>query len=333
MRETNMKRNAAVLIISLALLAAPLAWSGQQAAKVPRIGILSPSTPAAIAHLIEAFRQGLREHGYVEGENVILERRYGELRAERLSDLAAELVRANVDVIVAGTDPGIQAAQQHTRTIPIVMANSADPVGTGFIASLARPGRNITGLTMISPELSGKLLQLLKEAAPKTSRVAFLWNPDVAGAALEYKEIETAARLLKLDVQSVEVRRVEDLDSALAALTRERPNALILPSPSPVLYTNRGKIANFAAQRRLPAMYATKDYVDAGGLMSYGPSNVDMYRRAAAYVDKILKGAKPADLPVEQPTRFELVINMKTAKALGLTFPQSILIRADQVIQ
>ncbi len=329
---TGLSSRLCIVILALGAFGAPLAANAQQAGKVHRVGVLTPATPAAAAHLFEAFNKGLREHGYVEGQNVIVERRYGEARAERLPDLAAELVRAKVDVIVTPTDLAVQAARQHTRTIPIVMVSSLDPVGTGFVQSLARPGGNITGLSVISPELSGKRLQLLKETVPKVSRVAFLWNPDVTGAALDYKEIETAARLLKLDILALEVRRVEGLDSALAAITRERANALTL-NQNPVTFTNRSKMVTFAAKSRLPAMYNTREYVDAGGLMAYGPNNPDLWRRAATYVDKILKGAKPAHLPVEQPTRFELVLNMKTAKALGITFPQTILIRADQVVQ
>ncbi len=329
---TGLSSRLCIVILALSAFVAPLAANAQQAAKVPRVGLLSALTPASAAHPIEAFKQGLRERGYVEGQNVILELRYGEGRLERVSDLAAELVRAKVDVIVTATDQGIQAAKQHTRTIPIIMVSSLDPVGTGFVQSLANPGGNITGLSVMSPELSGKRLQLLKETVPKISRVAFLWNPDIAGAALDYKEIEAAARLLKLDVFALEVRHVEGLDRALAAITRERANALTL-NQNPVTFINRNKMVAFAAKSRLPAMYNTREYVDAGGLMAYGPNLPDLWRRAATYVDKILKGAKPADLPVEQPTRFELVLNMKTAKALGITFPQTILIRADQVVQ
>ncbi len=328
-----MSKKILPIVLAIILLASVPPAGAQQPTKVVRIGILLPSTEDATVHLTEAFRQGLREHGYVEGQNVILEHRYGEARVERVSDLAAELVRVKVDVIVTATDLAIQATKQHTGAIPIVMANSTDPVGTGFVASLARPGGNITGLTAISPELSGKRLELLKEAVPKISRVAFLWNRDVAGTALEHKETETAARLLKLDIQSVEVRRVEDIDSALAALTRERANALILPAQNPVLFANREKITDFTVKRRLPSMYPRKEFVDAGGLMSYGPNQSDMWRRAATYVDKILKGTKPGDLPVERPIKFELVINLKAAKQIGLTIPQSVLYRADKVIK
>jgi len=224
-------------------------------------------------------------------------------------------------------------AQKETRTIPIVMAFSTDPVGTGFVASLARPGGNVTGLSNVSAELSGKRLELLREVVPGLSRVALLWNPDVRGHLLDYKETEAAARLLRLELQSVEVSRVEDLDQAISAVTSRRAQALVVLPANPLFVSNRRQIATFAQKNRLPSMSGAKEYVDAGGLMSYGPSTPAMHRRAAVYVDKILRGAKPADLPVEQPTKFELVINLKTAKAMGLTIPQSLLVRADDVIQ
>ncbi len=323
----------ATLVLAVSLLAPPLAAGAEQAPRIAKIGWLAPATPAAQAHLLEAFRQGLRELGHVEGKTFVLVPRYSEAKAERLPDLARELVSLKVDVIMVSGDPAIAAVKQQTRTIPIVMTVSTDPLGTGFVASLARPGGNVTGLSMISPELSGKRLELLREAVPRLSRVAFLWNPDVRGAVLDYNQTEGAARSLGLQLQSVEAARAEDLDRAFSAIMEQRGQALIVASPNPVTFANRGRIVSFAQKNRLPSMYANRDYVDAGGLMSYGPSAADLYRRAATFVDKILKGAKPADLPVEQPTRFELVINLKTAKALGLTFPQSILIRADQVIQ
>jgi putative ABC transport system substrate-binding protein len=326
-------RTLVIAALLLAVAAAGPPVDAQQAPKIAKIGYLLPSTPAAAAHLFEAFRQGLRELGYVEGKTVVLELRYGEGRAERISELARELVGLKVDVIVTATDVAIAAVKRETQTIPTVMVNSSDPVGTGFVASLARPGGNVTGLSNISPELSGKRLELLREAVPGLSRVAFLWNPDVRGNVLDYKETEGAARSLRLQLQSVEVSRAEDLDRAFSAVTNQRAQALVLPAGNPVGFVNRGQIASFAQRNRLPSMSAQKEYVDAGGLMSYGPSGSDMSRRAAIYVDKILKGAKPADLPVEQPTKFELVINLKTAKALGLTIPQSLLLRADQVIQ
>jgi putative tryptophan/tyrosine transport system substrate-binding protein len=324
-------------IIGLALCAMLFALSvnvdAQQPKKIAKIGLLAPSTPAAAAHLVEAFRQGLRELGYVEGKTFVLELRYGEARAERISELGRELVGLKVDVIVTGTDVAIAAVKRETQTIPIVMGNSSDPVGTGFVASLARPGGNVTGVSSISPELSGKRLELLRDVVPGLSRVAFLWNPDVRGAVLDYKETEGAASSLGLQLQSVEVSRAEDLDRVFSAVTKERAQALMMPAANPVGFANRGQIASFAQKNRLPSMYAQKEYVDAGGLMSYGPSTIDLWRRAATYVDKILKGTKPADLPVEQPKKFELVINLKTAKEIGLTVPPNVLARADTVIR
>jgi putative ABC transport system substrate-binding protein len=315
------------------LLAPGLPAQAQQAKKIPKIACIFASNPAATAHNIEAFRQGLRELGHVEGKTFVLDVRHAEGKFERLPDLARELARLKVDVIVAATDNVIAAFKQETQTIPIVMLMSSDPVGTGFVASLARPGGNVTGFSSISPELSGKRLELLREIIPGLSRVAFLWSPDVRGNILEYKATEDAARLLRLQLQSVEVVRAEDLDGAFSAVTKNRAQALVLPSGIPTAYANRAKIASFAQGNRLPSMYGQREYVDAGGLASYGPSTPDMFRRAATYVDKILKGAKPADLPVEQPTKFELVINLKTAQQIGVTIPPGVLARADQVIR
>jgi ABC-type uncharacterized transport system substrate-binding protein len=322
----------AVLPILVLLTVAVIA-EAQQPKKMAKIGYLAPATPASAAPNIEAIRQGLRELGYVEGKTFVLEIRYGEARAERLPGLARELVSLNVDVIVTATDIAIATVKRETQTIPIVMANSTDPIGTGFVASLARPGGNVTGNSTMSPELSGKRLELLREVVPELSRVAFLWNPDVRGAVLDYNQTEGAARLLGLQLQSVEVLRAEDLDRAFSAITKERAQALIVPAQNPVGFVNRGQIATFAQKNRLPSMYAIREYVDAGGLMSYGPHLPDLFRRAATYVDKILKGTKPADLPVEQPTKFELVINLKTAKQIGLTIPPNVLARADRVIR
>ncbi|HEU5155108.1 MAG TPA: ABC transporter substrate-binding protein, partial [Gemmatimonadales bacterium] len=271
--------------------------------------------------------------GYVEGKMFVLELRYGEARAERLPELARELMGLKMDVIVAGgADTATAAVKRESQTIPIVMVNTTDPVGTGFVASLARPGGNITGLSNISSELSGKRLELLRETVPGLSRVAVLWNPDVRGAVLDYKGTESAAHSLRMELQSVEVSRAEDLDRAFSAVTSQRAQAVVV-LPNPVGFANRPQIASFAQRNRLPSMYPQREYVDAGGLISYGPSLSDLFRRAANYVDKILKGAKPGELPVEQPTKFELVINLKTARALGLTLPPSLLRRADQVIQ
>jgi putative ABC transport system substrate-binding protein len=311
------------------LFASSFPTQAQQPKKITKIGYLLPSNPAATAHLLEAFRQQLRELGYVEGKTVVLEIRYGEGKAERISELARELVGLKVDVIVTATDLAVAAVKRETQTIPIVMANSSDPVATGFVASLARPGGNITGNSTISPELSGKRLELLKEAVPGLARVAFLWNPDVRGAVLDYQETERVSSSLGLQLQSVEVPRAEDYDRAFSTVTKGRAQALILPGVNPVAFANRGQIASFAQRNRLPSMFAQKEYVDAGGLMSYGPSTRDLHRRAAIFVDKILKGRKPADLPVEQPMKFELIISLKTANQIGLTVPPNVLVRAD----
>jgi len=326
-------RTFASTALLLAVAAAGPPADAQQAPKTAKIGILSATTPAALAPSVEAFKQGLRELGWVEGKSFVLEVRYSEGKVERGSELARELVALKMHVIVTPADLSIAAIKRETQTIPIVMALSSDPVGAGFVASLARPGGNITGLSNISPELSGKRVELLREAVPGLSRLALLWNPEVRGAVLDYKEAASAARSLRVEVQSVEVSRAEDLDRAFSTITSWRAQALMLPGINPVGFANRAQIVSFAQRNRLPSMFPTKEYVDSGGLMSYGPSLVDLFRRAAGYVDKILKGAKPADLPVQQPTKFELVINLKTAKALGLTLPQSLLRRADEVIE
>jgi ABC-type uncharacterized transport system substrate-binding protein len=328
-----MSRNFVACLLGAFLFALCLPAEAQQAPKVAKIGVLVPSTSAATSHLLVAFRERLREHGHVEGKSFVLEPRYGDSKAERLPELARELVSLKVDVILTSTDGAIAVVKQQTQTIPIVMATSTDPVETGFVASLARPGGNVTGLSTISPELGGKRLELLREVVPRLSRVAFIWNPDIPGATLEYKEVEGVSRSLHLQLQFVEVRRSDDLQSAFSAVTKGRAEALILAWPNPVLFSNRDQITSFAQRNRLPAIYAQKELVDAGGLMSYGPILLDLYRRAATYVDKILKGAKPGDLPVEQPTKFELLINLKTAKQMGLTIPPNVLARADRVIK
>jgi putative ABC transport system substrate-binding protein len=321
------------LVLALILTLASLAAEGQQAPRIAKIGLLTPSTPAVAAPLVEALRQGLRELGHVDGKTFVLAVRHGEGKLERFPDLARELVALKPDVIVVSTDAAIAAVRRETRTIPIVMANSTDPVGTGFVASLARPGGNVTGLSNLSAELSGKRLELLRELVPGISRVAFLWDPDVRGNLVEYRETEAAARTLRLELHSIECASAEDLDRAFSAVTSERAQALILPGGNPVGFTNRSRIVSFAQRNRLPTMFAVREYVDAGGLMSYGPSIPDRYRRSATYVDKILKGAKAGELPVEQPTKFQLVISLKTAKAIGLTIPQALLGRADEVIR
>jgi ABC-type uncharacterized transport system substrate-binding protein len=307
-------------------LAAPLVAEAQQAGKVARIGVLAVSA-AAFSPRIEAFRKGLREYGYVEGKNIVFEYRYAEGKLDRLLDLATELVALKVDVIVTASPPAVRAAKKATSTIPIVFAAVGDPVATGLVKSLARPGQNITGLSILGPELDGKRLELLKEAVPKTSRVAILFGPESPR-----KELEIAAQALGIQLISLPVRELGDFEPAFETARKENVHAL-LTSPSPLLNTVRERIVELAAKNRLPAMYAGPEFVEAGGLMSYAPSYTDLFRRAATYVDKILKGAKPADLPIEQPTKFELVVNLKTAKALGLTIPPSLLARADQVIE
>src|SRR5262245_893631 len=293
--------------------------------------MLMPISRADAEINIEAFREGLRKLGYVEGRNIRIEPRYSEGRDERLRDLATELVALKVDVIVTWGTPAARAAKGTTRTVPIVMAAVIDPVGTGLIASLARPGGNLTGVTSGAAELSGKNVELLTELAPGVKRIAVLWNPANPIQPVMFRETQVAAEAMRIQVQSVGVSDHNELDSALATITGERPGALLVLQDN-ILLANRKRIIDFVAKIRLPAMYERKVWVEAGGLMSYGVSFPDNFRRAATYVDKILKGAKPADLPVERPTKFDLVINLKTAKALGLTIPPSVLGRADQVI-
>ncbi len=320
--------------LAVAVLVVPLAAEAQPAAKVPRIGLLSQasrSDPQMLGRL-RAFQQGLRELGYVEGQNVAIESRWAEGKWDRLPGFAAELVRLKVDVIVAAAPFAIQAAKQATATIPIVMAAVTDPVATGFVATLAHPGGNITGLSLMTLELVGKQLEILREIVPKVSRVAVLSNPANAGTAPQLRHAQDSARALGMRLQVLEARGPSKIDSAFAAMTREQVGAVIVLIDGMFL-EQRTRIADLAATRRLPAVYGIKDHVEAGGLITYGASLLDSYRRAATFVDKILKGAKPGDLPVEQPTTFELVINLRTAKALGLTLPPSLLLRVDQVIE
>jgi len=329
-----MKRRAFLSALSGGLLAAPLAGEGQQAASLPRIGFLAPASLSdpRVPPYIRAFQEGLRELGYVEGRNIAIEFRWAEGQYERLPGLAAELVRLNVSIIVAAGPNAIQAAKQATATIPIVMAAVGDPVGTGFVASLARPGGNITGVSNMLPDLVGKQLELLKEVLPTVSRVALLGNPaNPANASLE-RQAQDAARTLGVRLQPLWARDLSEIDSAFTATRMERADALIVLTDT-MLINHRTRVIDHAGQRRLPAVFGVSQFVEAGGLLAYGPSFADGYRRAAPYVDRILKGAKPADLPIEQPRKFELVINLKTAKALGVTIPHSLLQRADQVIE
>jgi putative ABC transport system substrate-binding protein len=321
-------RLALTAILALGFLAASLVGSAQPAAKVYRIGVLgNENTPPW-----EGFRQGLRDLGYVDGRNVTMEWRWSEGRTDRLPALAIELVGLRVDVIVASGTQAVRAAKQATGTIPIVMTVSSYPDKIGLVESLARPGGNVTGLSNIAPELSGKRVELLKEIAPRVSRVAVLWNPASPVEPLGFRELLAAAPAAGVEIVSVEVRTPDDYPAAFAAVASSRAHAL-LAHGNPVNFKNRQLIADFALRSRLPSIYEERLFVEAGGLMSYAPSFTDLFRRAATYVDKILKGAKPADLPVEQPTKFELVINLRTAKALGFTIPPLVLFRADQVIE
>jgi len=320
------------VVLAASIILAPLAGEAQQAAKIARIGFLSPGSASDPRMRLEAFRQGLRDLGYVEGQNIAIESRWAEGKYDRLPGLAADLVRLKVDVIVTYAPPAIQAAKQASGTIPIVMAGIGDPVATGFVASLARPGGNITGLSTMSPELIGKQLEILREVVPKVSRVALLGNPANAGNALQVQHAQDTARVLGVRLQPLEARGHSEIDSALAAMTKLGVGAVVVLVDA-LFLEQRTRIAELAAKRRLPSLFMLVDFVEAGGLMSYAASDADTFRRVASFVDKILKGAKPADLPVEQPTNFELVINLKTAKALGLTIPQSLLLRADRVIQ
>jgi putative ABC transport system substrate-binding protein len=314
------------------LLTLPLAVEAQQAAKIARIGYLT-SKLGADPRLPEAFRQGLRDLGYVEGRNLVIENRDAEGKSDLLPALAAELVALKVDVIVTTSNISTRAARQATETIPIVFAVAADPVGSGLVNSLARPGGNVTGLSVLAAELVGKRLELLTQAVPGVSRVAVLWLPGALGERTDkdmLKEAEAAARALGVQLQFVEARGPADIDRAFSDMTRARAGALTL-LPSNLFLREHRRLVDLAAKNRLPAVYTLREFVDAGGLMAYGPNLADLSRRAATYVDKILKGAKPADLPIEQPPKFELVINLKTAKTLGLTIPQSVLLRADEV--
>jgi putative ABC transport system substrate-binding protein len=330
-------RRAFIGTLAGGLLAAPLAADAQKPAKVPRIGWMltgsleAPETQA----LLVAFRQGARERGYVEGENIVIEYRAAEGRLDRFPALAADLVRLKVDLIVAGSTSAARAAKQATTTIPIVAPTMGDPVGDGLVASLARPGGNITGLTFLGPELAPKRLELLKEALPKMSRVVGIWHQGGLSERTTQdmlSQTETAARTLGVKLQLVAVRSPDEIDRAFSAMASQRPDAFIM-FPSVMFFIERRRVIDLADKHRLPSIYVAREFVEPGGLFSYGASIADLFRRTATYVDRILKGAKPADLPVEQPTKFELIFNLKTAKALGLTIPPSMLQRADEVIQ
>jgi putative tryptophan/tyrosine transport system substrate-binding protein len=324
------KRRQFITLLSGAAVTWPLAARAQQTGKMRVIGLLSPGSKTT--SVISDFFDYLAELGWIEGKNIVSERRYAEDRVERLPELAAELVRLNVDVIVASGTLGPLAAKRATSTIPIVMTASGDPLGSGLVASLARPGGNVTGMSLMAPDLGGKRLELLKELLPRLVRVAVLWNAANPYPAIVFKETEGAGRTMGIEVQSLEVRGPDDFEGAFEAARKQRPDAMITVE-DPLTVGYRKRIADFATGQQLPSLSGLREFVAAGGLMSYGANLADMFRGAAGYVDKILKGAKPADLPVEQPTKFDLVINLTTAKALGLTAPPSLLARADEVIE
>jgi putative ABC transport system substrate-binding protein len=326
-------RRRLLIALGAGALAAPFAsFAQQQPARIARIGFLGNSTAALEANLVGPFREGLRDLGYVEGRNVLIEYRWAEGKYERFPALIAELIALKVDVIVTAGTPGSLAVKKAATSVPLVMVAVGDPVGVGLVASLARPGGSVTGSTSIAAELEGKRLQLLREVIPKLSYIAVLWNPASPFSVVAEREVQAAAQALRMRVQSLRVRASEELEDAFTAIVGERPGALLVLADRIFLH-NRARIVDFGAKHRLPGVYAYRELVEAGGLMSYGPSYADMHRRAAYFVDRILKGAKPADLPVEAPTTFELVINLNAAKALGLTIPQSVLFRATEVIQ
>jgi ABC-type uncharacterized transport system substrate-binding protein len=330
-----MKRALPSILVAVVLLAVAVTAEAQQPKKVPRIGYLSSSDPATESTRAEAIRLALRKLGYIEGQNIAIEYRYAEGKRDREPQLASELVRLKVDIIVvAGGGPVIRAAMNATKTIPIVMVSGGiDPVGAGLVQSLARPGGNVTGITTLSRELGGKRLELLKEAVPKIARVAVLYDAASPGIVLDVKEVlPVAARALGLIIQPWEIRNADDFDRVFAALNKQRPDGLSVAGGR-LMTDNQKRIVGFASKSRLPAVYPSREAVDAGGLMYYGADLADSYRRVAAYVDKILKGAMPADLPVEQPKKVEFIINLKAAKQIGLTIPQWVLVKADRVIK
>ena len=310
----------------------PLAARAQRAAKVYRIGFLSAGAQVRSPTPWSIFVNGLRDLGWIEGKNIVFERRFADNRLDRLAELAAELVRLDVDVIVTVGTLAPLAAKRATTSIPIVMMNAGDPVGSGLVASLARPGGNVTGMSLMAPDLGGKRLELLKETLPRLSHVAVIWNAANPYSALVFDETQGAAKKLTIEIQSLEVRGPGDFDGALATMLQNRVDALVIVE-DPLTYNYLNKVAEFWADNRLAAIYGLREFADAGGLMTYGASQADLYRRSVDFVDKILRGFKPSDLPVQQPTKFELVINLKTAKALGLTVPDTLLARADEVIE
>ena len=329
-----MDRRRFTAMVAGGLLATPLGVQAQQAAKVPRVGVLLPgSREPEYERRLDLFRQGLRDGGYVEGQDVIVDYRWAEAKLDRIPDLLAELIALKVDALVVDGTPAAVAAKKATQTIPIVLAIVSDPVASGLVRTLARPGGNITGMSLMTPELEAKRLELIKEAVPKARRTAVLLNPDNPSHALRAREVQVAAPRLHLELQTAELRRATDFERAFRTIAAGRPDALLVFEDPLFIPAHQTEIVEFAARHRLPTMTGLKSLVEAGGLMSFGASFAEMFRDAAAFVVKILKGAKPADLPVEQPNKFELVINLKTAKAIGLTIPPSLLLRTDEVIQ
>ena len=330
----DLRRREFITLLGGAAAAWPLAARAQTTGKVYRIGMLLPNTPAIVARnpRIQAFLQGLRELNWIEGHNVAIEWRFAEGQFQRLATLAAELATIKVDVIVTAAAPAAEAAKEATSTIPVVIIDPGDPVGTGLVLSLARPGGNITGVTSIAPDLAAKRLALLKETVPAITSVAVLFNAAVPPAEIAMMELQVAAQALSLRIQSVAIEGPIGLEKAFATITDERDNGLVV-FPDPLTFSNQEAITNFALANKIPALFGAREFVAIGGLISYGPSYAGMFRRGAYYVDRILKGANPADLPVEQPTKFELVINLKTAKALGLEVPPTLIARADEVIE
>jgi len=320
-----------VICLALTLLLLTVA-EAQQSAKIPRIGYLVAVSPSVVAARMEAFRQGLRELSYVEGKNIVIETRYAEGKLDRLPALAAELVRLKVNIIVTAGGQATRATKEATSTIPIIMTNDADPVGSGFVASLSRPGGNITGLSTVAPELSGKRLELLREVIPKLARVAIVGTSTQPGHAQAIKELELAAEAFKVQIQYLDVLDSKDIETAFRGATKARADG-VLTLTSPLLRSQRIRLAELAVKNRIPAIYNDIQFVEAGGLIFYGVSFLHLDRHAAIYVDKILKGANPADLPVEQPTKFEFIINLKAAKQIGVTIPPNVLARADRVIK
>ena len=319
--------------VALGFVALPLAAEAQQAGKVYRIGFLGLNSAAASQYLVAPFRQGLREHGWVDGQKIVIEFRFADGSVDRLPAVVAELINLKVDILVVGSSVATWAAKDATKIIPIVMVGSVDPVGEGLVASLAHPSGNVTGMAfLVGPEIAGKQLELLMQVTPTASRVAVLTNPTNRAHTAFVKELQIAARSRGAQLQVLEARSPDQIDGAFAAISKERAAALLLLADG-MFFGQRRRLADLTVMSRLPALGSQREFVDAGGLMSYGPSLADMYRRAATFVDKILKGAKPGDLPIEQPSKFELVINVKTAKAFGVTIPQSLLLRADEVIQ